>query len=75
MSVKASHTQSFVARSNRTSSNRQKLAHRKFQSNTRKSFFTARVVVDWNSLPREVVESPCLEIFRIHLEACLCDLL
>ena len=28
-----------------------------------------------NRLPRETVESPCLEIFKTHLDANLCDLL
>ena len=33
-----------------------------------------RVAEQWNRLPREVVESPT-EIFRIHLDTDLCDLL
>jgi len=33
----------------------------------RKNFFTLRVIEHWNRLPREVVESPSLEIFKTRL--------
>jgi len=29
----------------------------------------------WHRLPREAVEYPLLEIFKIHLDTYLCDLL
>jgi len=41
----------------------------------RKNFFTLRVTEPWNRLPREVVESPSLEIFKTHLDKVLCNLL
>jgi len=37
--------------------------------------FTLRVMEPWPRLPREVVESPSLEIFKPRLDAVLCSLL
>jgi len=64
-----------VVPSDRTRANGHKLKQRKFQLNTRKNFFPLRVTEPWPSLPREVVESPSLEIFKTHLAAVLCSLL
>jgi len=39
------------------------------------SFFTLRVTEHWDRLPREVVDSPSLEIFKTRLDEVLCSLL
>jgi len=41
----------------------------------RKNFFPLRVTKHWNRLPREVVDSPSLEIFKTSLDKVLCSLL
>jgi len=51
-----------------------KQKHRKFRLNMSKNLFTLRVTEHWNRLPREVVESPSLEIFKTQLDAVLCSL-
>ncbi|KFP26144.1 hypothetical protein N325_05939, partial [Colius striatus] len=68
-----------ILSSNRTRGNGMKLGHKKLRRivffNIRKNYFTVQVREPWHRLPRGVVESPSLEVFKICLDMFLCNLI
>jgi len=63
------------AGSDRTRGNGFRLKEGRFRLDIRKKFFTIRVVKYWTRLPRELVDAPALETFKVKLYRALSNLI
>ena len=60
-----------IVDSDRTRGNSLKLRQGRFRLDIRRIFFTQRVVILQNRLPKEVVDAPSLEAFMASLDVAL----
>jgi len=51
-----------------------KLKEGRFRLDTRKTFFTMKVVRHWHRVPREAVAAPSLAVFKTRLDGALSNL-
>jgi len=59
----------------RARGNRSELSQGRFRLDIRKHFFIKRVVKHRKRLPREIVEAPCLSVFKWYLDTALNNML